>query len=68
MNSEEEVLLQKGKEVFQKRYGRVPKKAARAPGRVNLIGDHVDYCDGFVLPVVSICISLEVIFDMFCYI
>ncbi len=28
-----------------------PGRAFRAPGRVNLIGDHTDYNDGFVLPV-----------------
>lgn len=36
--------------VFQALFGRPPCLAAAAPGRVNLIGEHVDYCDGFVLP------------------
>jgi len=35
---------------FQKNYGRVPRWIAAAPGRVNVIGEHTDYNDGFVLP------------------
>lgn len=35
---------------FQRRFGAEPSFLARAPGRVNLIGDHTDYNDGFVLP------------------
>lgn len=35
---------------FQKAYGRAPKWLAAAPGRVNVIGEHTDYNDGFVLP------------------
>ena len=31
-------------------YGALPDLVARAPGRVNLIGEHTDYNDGFVLP------------------
>ena len=34
---------------FIDRYGRQPI-VARAPGRINLIGEHTDYNDGFVLP------------------
>ena len=31
-------------------FGCEPSLTAAAPGRVNLIGEHIDYCDGFVLP------------------
>jgi len=36
--------------VFADLYGRAPTVTASAPGRVNLIGEHTDYNDGFVLP------------------
>lgn len=32
-------------------YGSAPHFVVRAPGRVNLIGEHTDYNDGYVLPV-----------------
>lgn len=36
---------------FTERFGRAPACAGIAPGRVNLIGEHTDYNDGFVLPI-----------------
>lgn len=35
---------------YRERFGRDPEFIASAPGRVNLIGEHTDYNDGFVLP------------------
>jgi galactokinase len=35
---------------FTERFGETPRWVVRAPGRVNLIGEHTDYNDGFVLP------------------
>jgi len=35
---------------FRREFGRAPEGLAEAPGRVNLIGEHVDYNDGLVLP------------------
>ncbi len=37
-------------DAFERAFGRRPTIAATAPGRVNLIGEHTDYNDGFVLP------------------
>ena len=39
------------RERFQQHYGIHPHVIVRAPGRVNLIGEHTDYNDGFVFPV-----------------
>jgi galactokinase len=35
---------------YQRAFGGPPARLVRAPGRVNLIGEHTDYNDGFVLP------------------
>ncbi len=37
-------------DAFQAHFGDSPTVVVRAPGRVNLIGEHTDYNDGFVLP------------------
>src|SRR5712671_44009 len=44
-------LREKVTEQFKQAYGGAePAFVARAPGRVNLLGEHVDYNDGWVLP------------------
>lgn len=35
---------------FKEEYGRLPDFVARSPGRVNIIGEHIDYCLYEVLP------------------
>src|SRR2546428_8520320 len=38
-------------DLFHKTFGTIPRSAASAPGRVNLIGEHTDYNGGPVLPI-----------------
>ncbi|MEN0035946.1 MAG: galactokinase [Cellvibrio sp.] len=37
-------------ELFEAHFGVAPQAVVKAPGRVNLIGEHTDYNGGFVLP------------------
>jgi galactokinase len=43
-------LQQRTQALFLTQFGYGPDLIAQAPGRVNLIGEHTDYNDGFVLP------------------
>ena len=43
-------LVADAKSQLKHYFGSEATLAAAAPGRVNLIGEHIDYCDGFVLP------------------
>ncbi|MFP4144954.1 MAG: galactokinase [Phycisphaeraceae bacterium] len=45
-----DIQIRRAREHFEKTFARSPELAAAAPGRVNLIGEHTDYNDGFVLP------------------
>ena len=43
-------LVQQTRKQFESRYAQTPQWIAAAPGRVNLIGEHTDYNNGFVFP------------------
>lgn len=45
-----ELAAERCAEFFAKCFGHAPRWVVAAPGRVNLIGEHTDYNDGFVLP------------------
>lgn len=47
---------------FEKTFGNMPQKTVLSPGRINIIGEHIDYNDGYVLPAAIdkvICFAFE---------
>lgn len=48
-------LLSEARRLYSQEFGQeeLPTVAVCAPGRVNLIGEHTDYNQGFVLPMVG---------------
>ncbi len=47
MNS---ILIEKTRAFFKSTFGNDPQKVVLSPGRINIIGEHIDYNDGYVLP------------------
>ena len=50
-NEGNEMTLERAVAAFANSYDDSPDWVVRAPGRVNLIGEHTDYNDGFVMPI-----------------
>ncbi|CAL9538935.1 galactokinase [Streptomyces sp. Tu 3180] len=50
MSESSEAVAESVAERFEQLYGAAPDGVWAAPGRVNLIGEHTDYNDGFVMP------------------
>lgn len=57
-----EILIQNTTAFFEKTFGSAPQKIILSPGRINIIGEHIDYNDGYVLPAAIdkvICFAFE---------
>lgn len=57
-----EVLLKNAQNEFRSRFNYEPTIFTAAPGRVNLIGEHIDYNDGFVLPMVRSLVLIALVY------
>jgi galactokinase len=57
-----DILIQNTTTFFEKSFGTNPQKVVLSPGRINIIGEHIDYNDGYVLPAAIdkvICFAFE---------
>ena len=57
-----EILIQNTTDFFKGKFGNIPTEIVLSPGRINIIGEHIDYNDGYVLPAAIdkiICFTFE---------
>ncbi|MRX39379.1 galactokinase [Flavobacterium sp. LC2016-23] len=57
-----DILIQDTTAFFEQSFGSSPQKTVLSPGRINIIGEHIDYNDGYVLPAAIdkvICFAFE---------
>lgn len=57
-----DILIKKTTAFFEESFGSSPEKMVLSPGRINIIGEHIDYNDGYVLPAAIdkiICFAFE---------
>ena len=57
-----EILIKSTTDFFEKTFNSDADKVVLSPGRINIIGEHIDYNDGFVLPAAIdkiICFAFE---------
>lgn len=57
-----EILIKKTTDFFRKTFNSDADKVVLSPGRINIIGEHIDYNDGYVLPAAIdkiICFAFE---------
>jgi galactokinase len=57
-----DILIKKTTAFFEETFGSSPEKMVLSPGRINIIGEHIDYNDGYVLPAAIdkiICFAFE---------
>ncbi|MFV8465433.1 galactokinase [Flavobacterium sp. LB1P62] len=57
-----DILIKRTTAFFEETFGSEPQKIVLSPGRINIIGEHIDYNDGYVLPAAIdkiICFAFE---------
>ena len=58
-----EILIKETTDFFKDKFGNAPDKIVLSPGRINIIGEHIDYNDGYVLPAAInkiVCFAFEI--------